>query len=491
MARVVVSMACLAASSVLYYAGTGLHPVPWLVWLAPLPVLWVALRVRWQAAFALAGLAWIAGATNVWTYFVRDIQLPVPAAVAFLALGGVALGAAALAFRALIHDHPLVAVLAVPAMWVSAEYVVSLVLPHGSWWSLAYTQAPLPVVMQTAAVAGTPGISFLLFLVPAAAAAIIHIGPRRAVVATTVLTIAAAAVFGTARLATTPSAAGGDPVVRVGLLAIGHPGGNAVRLPGAGTPLLDAYLAGARDLALGGATVIVGPEAVFRLTEADLPELTGPLTEIARQHRVTVIVGAIVEGRQVNNTAVIVGPDGDPHRYAKRHLIPGLEDGITPGQRPELLPGEPTIGVLICKDMDFTDLPRSYRRAGAALLAVPAWDFDRDGPLHATMAITRGIETGTVVARSARTGTLTASDTRGRGIAEAAYDPRGTVKLVADLPLASSPTPYTLLGDWLAWLCLLGTILATALATRKRRPRTTTPTTASPAQSAHPAAAHL
>ena len=38
-------------SSVLLLFGTGLHPVAWLTWFGPLPVLWLAPRTGGRAAF--------------------------------------------------------------------------------------------------------------------------------------------------------------------------------------------------------------------------------------------------------------------------------------------------------------------------------------------------------------------------------------------------------------------------------------------------------
>ncbi len=47
-------------------------------------------------------------------------------------------------------------------------------------------------------------------------------------------------------------------------------------------------------------------------------------------------------------------------------------------------------------------------------MLVPAWDFRRDGRLHARMAVVRGVENGFALARSAAMGRLTVSDSHGR-----------------------------------------------------------------------------
>ena len=61
--RAAVAIGAAAASAILFYLGTGLHPWPLLTWVAPLPVLLVASRVTNRAAFLLAAGACSAAAS--------------------------------------------------------------------------------------------------------------------------------------------------------------------------------------------------------------------------------------------------------------------------------------------------------------------------------------------------------------------------------------------------------------------------------------------
>jgi len=111
-------------------------------------------------------------------------------------------------------------------------------------------------------------------------------------------------------------------------------------------------------------------------------------------------------------------------------------------------------GVAICKDLDFPKLGREYGASGISLLLVPAWDFVDDAWLHGRMAVMRGVESGFTIARSAKEGLLTISDSRGRILAEKSSAAAPFSTLVADVPLSRQTTPYVLLGDWFAWLTL-------------------------------------
>ncbi|HEY4112541.1 MAG TPA: hypothetical protein VGM17_00630, partial [Rhizomicrobium sp.] len=109
---------------------------------------------------------------------------------------------------------------------------------------------------------------------------------------------------------------------------------------------------------------------------------------------------------------------------------------------------------------------RQYSADGAGLMLVPAWDFITDGWLHSRMAILRGVESGFSIARTAKQGTMTVTDSRGRILAEqssAAQPGSATAPfsiLIASAPVWHQPTVYAWAGNWFAWFDL---ILAAAL----------------------------
>jgi apolipoprotein N-acyltransferase len=141
--------------------------------------------------------------------------------------------------------------------------------------------------------------------------------------------------------------------------------------------------------------------------------------------------------------------------YDKQHLLPGVEPE-TPGNKRVVL-DQPSgrFGLQICKDMDFPALSRQYAGDSANLLLVPAWDFNFDGWLHARMAMLRAVENGFALARAARNGLLTLSDSRGRIIAEAATANGQFVSINGTVPVIAEKTFYSQAGDWFAWLCIL------------------------------------
>jgi apolipoprotein N-acyltransferase len=59
---------CLTASAALFFFGTGLAPVWMLLWLAPIPVLWLAPRIPAGQAFLIAAASYALGGFNIWFY---------------------------------------------------------------------------------------------------------------------------------------------------------------------------------------------------------------------------------------------------------------------------------------------------------------------------------------------------------------------------------------------------------------------------------------
>ena len=229
----------------------------------------------------------------------------------------------------------MVAVVAYPALVAAMEYVISRVSPHGTFGSLAYTQADVPALLQLASVAGTPAVSFLISLVPAALAiAWRHRREPRVPAAALALgagPLAVALLFGFARLAAAP------PVGRVMVgLAASDPGAgpnSALEDSAAALAIVRAYAARAAALADRGARVVVLPEKFVGVTPAYADQARHVLARVAREHAVTVVAGFNLIGgaertergdRLWSRRAAVL-------EYDKQHLVPGLEAGYRSG----------------------------------------------------------------------------------------------------------------------------------------------------------------
>ena len=94
------------ASAAFTYLGTGLHPIWWLLWLAPIPVLAIAPRLRGRAAFLLGAIAWFLGEMNQWNYVRHEMELPPPITILYFVVPAVIFGFGVLFVRSFLRRGP-------------------------------------------------------------------------------------------------------------------------------------------------------------------------------------------------------------------------------------------------------------------------------------------------------------------------------------------------------------------------------------------------
>jgi apolipoprotein N-acyltransferase len=456
--RVLEAIAAMVASAVMFYFGNGLNPWWPLMWLAPVPVLLFALRTSWWAAAAIAIGAMLLGCLNMWSYFTKTLGMPGSLWAGLFLTASAIFAAGVLLFRLLVlRGRIWSGLIALPAVWVTSEYMRNFTTPHGSAGSLAYSQLGFLPFLQLASITGPWGMTFVLLLFPCAIAIALYLRPltrRRArqVVSLAAAVVGAVLIFGAVRLAMPEK-----QTVKVGLIASDEKANANVTDPGADTErLFRDYAREARRLAAEGAQAIVMPEKLGVTLEGKAAGTDAVLQSIADETGATVVAGVVhVDGGAKYNEARIYVPRSVVERYDKRHMLPPFESNLTPGTTLALLErAQSKWGVAICKDMDFASPARLYGKAGSGLMLVPAWDFVVDRSWHGHIAAMRGVEDGFSIARAAKQGFLTVSDNRGRIVREAMSSSAPFATLLADVPAAHSWTVYQLLGDWFAWVTI-------------------------------------
>jgi apolipoprotein N-acyltransferase len=443
-------------SAVFAYFGTGLHPIWWALWLAPIPVLAISPRLRGGAAFLVAAFAWVVGEMNQWNYVRHQIELPPQITILYFVVPAVVFGLGVLFVRGFVRRGSLfLATLALPVYWVAYEYLTAIASPHSTWGNLAYTQMNCLPVIQIAAVTGIWGISFIVFLFAGAVAVLLSGAgkrwQRRALALAVGIVICAVFVFGKWRMQSSPSEA-----VTITLVARDVPMSVYLGSEEQALGLLREYADEVRRVTPAGTQVVVLPEKIGRISETALAEVDSLYSSVASATGAAIVLGLVRKTPSAAfNSSRLYSADGKLEaNYDKHHLLPGVEPE-KPGDKRVVL-DEPSgrWGLQICKDMDFPKLSREYAADGANLLLVPAWDFSLDGWLHARMAVLRAVENGFALARSARNGLLTLSDNRGRILAERETVPDRFASITGKLNVSREETFYARTGDWFAWLCV-------------------------------------
>jgi len=455
------------AAGVLLRFVVDLHPVWWLVWLAPAPLLLIAIKSRPRDARWMVALATLIGASANFHYY--RLVMPLPSAIVAVAAQAVLWIFLILAARrVIVRYRAWWTVFAYPVFCVALDTLMAALLPDGNWGSLAYSQADRLPILQIASLFGTAGLLFLLALVPSVLAVAIAYGRslRQGWIAYTLTAVllASALVYGYARLR--------QPVTGTettfGIVSIDDPIGVRASAAYAGR-ILEGYDERVEELAgqngKGGAQVVVLPEKIAVLTPSNALRWQQHFSALARQSRVWLEVGVgIDDGKNPTNWAWLFTPDGLlAAAYEKHHMAP-------PERRAHYLPGADytltsiagkAYGLAICKDMHFAALGRAYGLRHAAVMLVPAWDFDYlDGWLAARTTVLRGVENGYTIVRASREGLLTASDPYGRILAEVSSSAMPGRSLLVNVTVANPlPTLWTRIGNLFGWLSVAAAVL--------------------------------
>jgi apolipoprotein N-acyltransferase len=455
--QILFAFAALVFSAVAWFYGTGLHPYWILTWLAPLPILLVAQLVSRKLVFAVAFAAYAIGVLNVWSY-IHDVEVPLWLFLVSMILPALVFAAIALLHRRFVLRGQLLrAAFVLPVLWTAFEYLVEVKSPHSTWGNLGYTQLNLLPLIQIASITGIWAISFAVFLFAGTVSALTAAsGNKRRLAAVAVAFYLIVLGYGIWRLEATPAA----PTVKAGLISDDtarplFPDGQKT------IALAQAYVAQVPAMAAQGAQVIVMPEKIGRIEDSDIPAIDALFEHAARQNHVTIFVS--FQHQPNLHQARLYAPNGTLEAlYEKHHMLPAFEGYLLPGtKRVDVERPSGEWGTEICKDMDFPLLSRQYSGDGAGLMLVPAWDFVVDAWLHSRMAILRGVESGFSIARSAKQGILSVTDSRGRVLAQqsSAAQPGSETApfsiLVARVPVWHVSTFYAKTGNWFAWLDLI------------------------------------
>jgi N-carbamoylputrescine amidase len=192
---------------------------------------------------------------------------------------------------------------------------------------------------------------------------------------------------------------------------------------------LDRGLQLAGEAVADGATLVVLPElantgysftgraeAYAHAEEVPGGETVEAWAAFAREHQVH-LVGGLTErdGMRLFDTAVLVGPDGYIGRYRKTHLWNQEKLWFTPGDEgyPVFETSIGRIGLLVCWDIWFPEVPRILAQQGADIICstnnwvwTPPPLFDKAGRCMATyLTMTAAHVNNVFIAAADRVGT--------------------------------------------------------------------------------------
>jgi apolipoprotein N-acyltransferase len=462
--------------------------VPIAIWIGPALVLrgLRGLPLRRAVGFGLLGFT---GVFIVQSLGVLNMPPPLSYVIGGL-IGAIAFVPYATDRIAAPRLRGLPATLVFPLALCSVEFTTTRLSPYGSFGVIAYAQPDNLSLLQLLSVTGLWGVSFLI----AWFASVVNIvwehrSDLRAVrieASTFGAVLLAVIALGQARVALSPQ----TQTVRIASITASS-ADNIHFLDYAGLPCTTGQCDGGREQAariqdellnfsrreaLAGARAILWSEDSGIGFKSDEGAFITRGQELARDHNVYLVMAmqTLTPGAPlVENKAVTIDRFGKiASIYEKARPVPGDPDKAGDGHIFVVPTDFGRLATAICFDLDFPTLIRQVGRASADILFVPASDWREIDPLHARMAVFRGIENGVSIVRQTRRGLSLATDPYGRPLAQMDFFQTPSRVLIANVPVRGIATLYSIWGDIFAWLGIVGlTVLLTfGVISRNRHP---------------------
>ncbi len=476
-----------------------------LAWISLIPLFFLLSRSRPKEGFLyglVAGFAFYA----VLLYWIPDVPfhyggVPMVLSIVIFILLDVVLGLYwalfGLAFATLRRSFPAAAFLLAPFLWVSIEYLMTYALTGFPWGILGYTQSADIPLIQTTAVTGVYGLSFVLVLLQSSFVMALGLRKKTPFFATLAL-VAALHIAGGLSL--------GDIVPTKESFTASVVQGNVgseiewERMSWEATrEIFDGHMDLSRRAYGEGARLIVWPEfsvpLCFSCPEGIYRRFSDELLAFTRENPSTLLIGtnerATRGGREeYYNAALSLRPDGSVVQYNKTHLVPFGEytpfrkafffidritnsiGDLTPGRELVLHPFDGfSFGSPICYEIIFPALVRRFVRGGAGFLVTITndnWYGLASAPYqHFNMAVFRAVENRRFLLRAATTGISGIIDPYGRVVSRSELMTR--TFLTGRITPSRGMTFYARYGDAFAWLSLTMGLAATIMVPIKNR----------------------
>ncbi len=484
--------------------------VPWLAWIAVVPLLLAARRSPARQA-ALLGLVSGVLTDGLGVHWLLDSSMSLAAFCILIGIAASKYAIFGLGVSLAYRHRPAAAGLAVPVLWVALEWLRAnlgwLSIP---WGLLGYTQYEVAPLVRTASVAGVYGVSFVLIVGNVLVAEMCErwsqrVSKRRSPTAVRVPALALSACLAAAALGLGNGAdppAGPPPDFRLAIIQAGvyDPAVDDVWQRNA---LFEGYMRLTREAAQAAELdLVIWPESSVPVEFPYDTGALGMLFGLAEEIDVHLLVAA--SGRDklsrtgrdsdVANSAFLIGPKQEIEaRYDKVRLLPfdeyvplrewihwpawitPLRRDATPGSQPGALETAGVrYGVQICFESLFaSEGRRTAKQAIDFLVTLTNETFTGSPASHEllfAMNLFRAAENGLPLVRATTT-TISAVVAADGTVLQRSNGSPGVI--IADLPAAAAPTLYARLGDWtlLALVGLsLGALIAHPQPNRSSRP---------------------
>ena len=352
-----------------------------------------------------------------------------------------------------------------PVFSTFMEYIFISGNPMGSFGSMAYSQFSNRPFIQLASITGIMGLTFIMNWFPSV---INHLWEKKskkpAIIFASILMLIL--TFGTFSYFNTSK----TEEVNVAGIFKAHDDIDLHKIMSAddvskyqmADEIIESYVAETIILAEKGNSIISWPEAsvIIRASEFSVREKN--FSKLADDLNIYLVVPYMIinENSPFENKLRTYDPEGNnslEHIKYGGNMFEGSLKGD--GKIGSLDTEYGKISALICWDMDFPSIVSQTGRNNVDILFSPANEWISIVPVHAQMAVFRGIENGTSTVHPASMGLSIIADSKGRIISEENWFESEKKSISGSIPVKGSKTVYSIIGDLFPLLIMISTAM--------------------------------
>ena len=218
----------------------------------------------------------------------------------------------------------------------------------------------------------------------------------------------------------------------------------------------------AKEAASNNAKIVSSQELAIKINEENETKLTNQIKKIAKENDIYLSLSYGVlpnEGKGWNKHVLITNQGELEIDYRKRYLkgFGDFGEAAIYKKGPEIIQTADTpygrIGASICRDMEFSSYAMQAGQKEVDIMLNPSLDYPKSKGQQNSL---RAIENGFSLVRPVYNGYSYAIDYNGKISAHMDSDETETGIMYADVPTKGVKTLYSIIGDLLGWLCVLG-----------------------------------
>ena len=225
-----------------------------------------------------------------------------------------------------------------------------------------------------------------------------------------------------------------------------------------------------KEASSSGAKIVVFQEYSMLINENDEEKLIGESKRLAKENNIyfSITYGTLPKEGKGENKSLFINNNGDIEaNYLKYKVIVPVEPMKKgPAEIPVVNTPYGKIGITICRDMEFPPYIRQAGRENVDIMLFPSYEFPKSVTRSNTL---RAIENGFSMVRPVKDGMSFAVDYRGRVLSSMDYFTTSKGIMYADVPTKGIRTVYAFVGDWFAWLTVLGFVGFIVVGIREKR----------------------